>query len=256
MSHLLESWLAESRKTNPGLQAVGSTIIDVDPGLTVAYRSGGTAEVESVKRSRTVLVAVEKPMPLLLKLPGIFPPTIVPTIVDAPTKILVGDTVGGGLNMPWTNGPSTIIYEEWPIGSILFYIGNRVAISIGIYDQGDSMRDLLVSYHRRGVKLRVHTGIGRASNTGLDSRERDRDDTDDPGSVMVPHGRPPPPTGGGGEVESRFLPGDLQEAGRGMDEPWTRYAPEMRPVDKFKANAKDLFRFFTPWFSEPGSWLR
>ncbi len=259
MSHELEKWLAASRLTNPGLQEIDGTTVDVDPELTIAYRSGGTSSVNRVKKKRKTVIVLEpyeKALPWPIRPPEVFPTTIIPPIVEAATKVLVGDLMNGGLNIPWSNGPVSLMHEEWPLGSLLFYTGRGVAISVGIFDSGDMMRDLTVSYHRRGVGLRVHTGIGRAAQRGVGQRQ-------DPslGGVVpapvVPHNSLPP-----AKDDSRMLapffpqtPQQLEELGKGFDNPWMNRAPEMSPGDKFKANAGDLFKFFTGWATDPGSWI-
>ncbi len=128
--------------------------------------------------------------------------TLVPAEIAQPTAALMGSELNGGYGLPWTTGPGSLSSQPVALGSMLFTIGNGVAVSLGIGGESDLFSQVLVSYHRRGVGLRIHTGIGTAR--GGASR--------DPGggNAVVPYGRPTPPSyPGRGTIEEGGPPGPI-----------------------------------------------
>ncbi len=254
MSHTLEAWLNESRKRDGAILAKGATI-----PLPGSYGTGttGQAAVETA-RAVTVLVPEVKPLPVPIVPKELFPPSIIPPAVVAPTIILVGGHEHGGSGMPWTNGPGALMNEEWPLGSIIFSVGNAAAVTIGIYDKGESLRWLLVSYLRRNVSLRVHTGIGKAPRRGGDFNGEYEGDRMLPAPV-VPHGRPKPPVQR--EIAPIIPPGPGGGYGPGEDYPsleeaWGPFLgiPGAPPGPNLE-QIEDSFRYFEPWVSDFFSWL-
>ncbi len=202
----------------------------------------------------TVLEAIEKPLPWPIKPAELAPPSIIPPGVIYPTALLVGGEQNGGKGIPNTLGPVSITSEEWPIGSLLFYSGAAVAISIGIYDRGDSMRDLLVSYHRRGVHLRVHTGIGNAvSSGGHTAREEGPGGVGGPGGrALVPHGRPQPPGGVGGILEREY---QRESESKSQTDPWVPIIPGLPFNRPTLGQLEDTLKYFESWASEFATWF-
>ncbi len=218
MSHLLDAWLAASRAGNAALAA------------DIADSSVSVNAMPQLKESSVaVMQVVRKPKPIVVRPPSLAPPSIIPPRVDFPTAVLVGGEQNGGQGIPNTIGPRSIANIVWPIGSMLFYIGNRVAVSIGIYESGDSMRDLLVNYHRRGVRLKVHTGIGSASKAGVVGRNEGPGGVggEDEAGALVPYGRPLPPKsiagGTAGEAIERWQ--SLDRASPSQGDPWVDIIP-------------------------------
>ncbi len=244
MSHsALEIWLAESRKKAGAVLDPGATMMPTgDPGWF------DRVNVMPGKRSsKKVMVVEDKPMPIEVKMTELAPTSIIPPVVLAPTIVLVGGELGGGNGIPWTNGPGALMEQVWPLGTMLFYVGNRVAISIGIYDSGRSMENLIISKHMRNVRLRVHTGMTQASDPGKQGRE----DPIERRNLPVPFNRPPLPGSGPGSSIEEF-----EKFAEQFDEPYMRWAPDLSPMDKFKANAKDFFKFFVPNDANPFSWFQ
>ncbi len=241
----LEIWLQESRKKMGAILDPWGVI-----GTTVAGSQANLAKKPTAQHAVvTVLVPEVKAMPVPIVPTELAPASVIPPVVQAPTMVLVGDVLGGGYRIPWSNGPAALMNEEWSLGSLLFYMGNRLAVSIGIYDKGESMRDLIISKYLTNAKLRVHTGVGRASNAGRQSRDDLPDEVRPPGP-LVPYGGSAPPKDLGDVLEQ------FEDVARGMENPWMRRAPGMSPVDKFKANLNDLLKFLRPWEAEPGTWLQ
>ncbi len=247
MSHLLDAWLDASRSGNAQLAAsIEATSVSPTAMLSpvgAVWRGPTPGSKSSVK----VMVVEEKPLPVPIRPIELAPSSIIPPVVLSPTIVLVGDNFGGGNGIPWTNGPGALMNEAWPLGTMIFYVGNRVAISVGIYDSGESMENLIISKHQRNVRLRVHTGVTRAGDAGGQRRSEEPD-------VIIPRNRQPLPVrpgdGPGNAVE------EFQEFAKQFDEPYMRWAPDLSPADKFIANAKDLFRFFTPQDANPFSWFQ
>jgi len=115
-----------------------------------------------------------------------FQETIVPSPIAQPTAVLMGGHLNGGYGEPWTAGPVSLASIHVPLGSMLFCIGDTVAISLGIGGESDLFSQALVNYHRRGVTLKIHTGIGTAR--GGASRDPSG------GNAVVPYGKPLPPS--------------------------------------------------------------
>ncbi len=120
--------------------------------------------------------------------------TIVPAPVAQPTARLMGHEYNGGYGIPWTAGPASLASLPVPLGSLLFEVGSAVAVSLGIGGESDLFSQVLVNYHRRGVSMRIHTGIGSAR--GGASRNSGE------GRAVVPSGRPKPPNFPGGQRDS------------------------------------------------------
>ncbi len=248
LSHLLDAWLNASRAGDKALVA------SIEAASVLPYKRsvGGAASMAPYVDSDsgiTVLTVAVKAKPVPIRVTEMAPTSIVPPAVQAPTAVLVGDESGGGFKIPWTAGPGALANLEWPLGSILFYMGARLAVSIGIYDRGESLHNLLVSKYLPKARLRVHTGVSRGSDAGQQRR-----DDPPPGELgpMVPFGAPKPPDSYGdrGLIESLFDSAD------DMREPYVRRAPELSPMDKFKANALDFFEFFVPNDMNPYSWFQ
>ncbi len=117
-----------------------------------------------------------------------FQTTIVDSQIAQPTARLMGEQFNGGYGTPWSTGPGSLPALHVPIGSMLFYIGNAVAVSLGIGGESDLFSQALVNYHRRGVFVKIHTGIGMARG-GASRNER-------PGGGGTPYNSPNPPGGG------------------------------------------------------------
>ncbi len=255
---VFEKWLVESRKRPGATLAPGATMMPTDSQGFINEPIGSpTSQFTMRKQSaRRVLVVEEKPIPVPIVPKELAPPSIVPPGIQYPTALLVGHEQNGGEGIPHTGGPVSIAHEEWPLGSLLFYIGSRVAISVGIYDKGDSMRDLLISYHRRNVKLRVHTGIGKAVSGAYYSRDEGPGGVGEPegGRAVVPYDRPEPPRGGGyGGALEREL--QREKASEGQEGAWVPIIPGLpfnRPTLK---QLEDTLKYFTSWADEFASWM-
>ncbi len=251
MTHLLDKWLAASKAGNPTLAASiatlsgqpGQSLISTglyDPGGS--YTGGGAV---------TILVAEVKAKPIPIRAPAIMPPSIIPPGIQYPTVELVNHE-GEGFGMPWTTGPGALQNQEWPLGSILFYQGNRLGVSIGIYDKGESMRDLLVTYHTRASRLRVHTGVGSSKNQGYSARE----DPTNGGSTkaIVPYDRPQPPAGGGyGMLDTLKR---AEEAAPSINEPWVDIIPGVSTPFKRPTlgQLEDTLRYFAAFGDDFFTW--
>ncbi len=250
MISALQAWLDESRKQAGAILDPGATMMPTgDPGWMERTVIAPTRTSSSSKSSIMVMTVEEKPVPVILKITELAPASIIPPVVLSPTIVLVGGGYGGGNGIPWTNGPGALMNEAWPLGTMMFYVGNRLAISIGIYDQGRSMENLIISKHMRNVRLRVHTGITRASDAG----QQRRDDPVERRALPIPLDRRPLPQGPAGAPNALE---EFEAFASQFDEPYTRWAPELSPAEKFKANAKDFFKFFTPNDANPFSWFQ
>jgi len=255
---VLSEWLAKSRMKPGAVLAPGATMMPTgDPGWMDRNVTDPNRIRALQQSSRTVLVAEEKAIPIVIVPKELFPPSIIPPGIQFPTALVVGTEQSGGVGIPHTTGPWSVAHEEWPLGSILFYTGNRVAISIGIYDKGESFQNLIISYHRRGVRLRVHTGVSKVVNSGPDAREG-------PGGVgeperpgpLVPYGRPDPPRntpdGGFEGGLDRFL--ERNEDSISQTDPWVPIIPGLpfnRPTLK---QLEDTLRYWASWGDEIATW--
>ncbi len=246
MSHLLDAWLDASRAGNVDLAA--EIAVQSTKPYDRATSGGDFARAELKRRTKTVLVAEEKPLPVLVRVPELAPASIIPAGVLSPTAMLVGTEQKGGFMLPWTLGPASMMNEEWPIGSIIFYIGNSAAVTIGIYDRGDSLRDLLVSYLRRNVSLRVHTGIGRAGNQGRSARQ---DPPPNEPTPRTPSNSPRPRSGMPG-----FSPGMIPFYDEFQD--LIRPFEEAKGLGEYGADAFNyaIDKYLVPWGSDFGNWLK
>ncbi len=247
MSHLLDKWLDASRAGNAELAA---SIADA----SVSGNAQPYLPRQNYKpaKSVTVLEAVVKPKPIPIRPPTLAPPSIIPPGIMYPTTELVNHD-GRGYGMPWTTGPGALANEEWPIGSILFYSGTRLGVSIGIYDSGESLRDLLVTYHQRNVRLRVHTGRGHMTNAGYDARREPGavGDPEVPGA-LVPYDRPQPPRGGG-------LMDTLERAAGvapSLDEDWVDIIPGVSTPFKRPTlgQLEDTLKYWAAWGDDFFTW--
>ena len=247
MSHLLDAWLDASRSGN---LALAKSLEDASVTKYSGMTSGAQFAKDYVNKSAsvTVMTVEEKAIPVPIRVTELTPSSIIPPAAFSPTIVLVGGEFGGGYGIPWTAGPGALMNESWPLGTMMFYVGNRLGISIGIYDAGRSLENLIISKHLRNVRIRVHTGITRAGDAGSQRRE------ETPGTLPIPLNRQPLPVrpgdGPGNAVE------EFQKFAEQFDEPYMRWAPDLSPSEKFIGNAKDLFRFFTPNDANPFSWFQ
>ncbi len=272
MSHLLTAWLAASRAGNKDLlasiEAASAAPFSHPTGkFTYTNTTGPTGKSEVVKSGTVkVLVVEEKPRAIRKRPVSLAPQTIIPAVNFSPTVLLVGHDLDGGLGLPWTTGPGPIESIGWALGSMMFYIGNRVAVSVGIYDPQNMMRDLVVSYHRKDAKLRVHTGIGQQGHKGsLDGPEGR------PDPLVQPFNRPQIPrrSGPGGNYGGGGYSG---LGGTGIFGPGESIVPFIdelesiiRPLqelyelggmagDAVGGYVKEFFQYMNPWSADPSSW--
>ncbi len=181
----------------------------------------------------------------------IFQETIVPSLIAQPTARLMGREYNGGYGVPWTAGPVSLASMPVALGSMIFEIGRSTAVTLGIGGESDLFSQVLVSYHRRGVSMRIHTGIGSAR--GGASRDPGE------GRAVVPSGRPKPPNYPGGQRDTHDIaPGPVidvpglgpvqipaEEHGSGMHQ-----HPGSSPVERWQEDFGALWSFgkeYLPW---------
>ncbi len=177
MTHLLDAYLAESRLTNPGLQLIGNEVVEVDPVAAREYREKMVKNI--------VLAPVEVVPPVLPPLTTQYPETIIPRRIFVPTAPYTGAEFGGGGNVPYSVGPVSLITLPPVIGTMLFMIAGRVAVSIAVRGANDLYAGLKKKYHRRDASLRIHTGVGRAG-PGRSLQRKEYDPTLPDGYDRVP----------------------------------------------------------------------
>jgi len=156
-----------------------------------------------------------------------YPTTVIPPLTEYPTMVLIGDQMNGGSGQPWTAGPQSITQIIEPLGTLLFYIGKRVAVSLAIRAAGDLYGALKVKYHQRNAYLKVHTGIG--------SIDRSR-----------PTNAPLRPGAGGTAKPIPYDPSTLPEAGPGYP-PWSPSPTDQYRRDYFYDGGDSRDSFFWDW---------
>ncbi len=249
MPHLL-SGVFEDVEALTGYVGHGSPPVVTRP-LSEMPRSGVVAQ-EQQSSAIVVLEPVVKSAPVRPRVVDVFPPSIIPAFIEAPTAVLVGYKEKGGKDMPWTNGPASLLPLVPVIGSLLFYVGGAVAIAIGLGGGGaELMGQVKRSYHRRGVSMRVHTGIGRAGDVGSAAPWDGADlpvpyNGPTPGGAAAPPTSPPAPNG----HEPGWLgaPGVHGAWGPFLGQTGLPPGPSLHEMGEF-------FEWVAPWAIEFGSWL-
>ncbi len=252
MSQQQIDWLAQrGMQLTPGAAGQGYAVRTVP--LSEMPRSGPSQQQAEITGAIVVLEPVVKPKPVVPKPVDVYPPSIIPAFIEGPTASLVGTHEHGGAGMPWTSGPGGITALDMAIGSLLFYIGAGVAISVGLGSSGaELMGQVKRSYHRRGVSMRVHTGIGRKGDVG---GEWEREEP-----LPVPYNAPLPP-GANAPAKSLPAPTNGHEPGwlgaPGLhDEQWGPFlgVPGLPPGPSLHETF-EFFEWVAPWAIEFGSWL-
>ncbi len=124
-----------------------------------------TQEIQmGVPGTVTMLEPVVVPKQIVIAPEYMFPTTIVPPLVTSPASRTRGSELGGGQGQPWSNGPKSLLSLPTTIGTLLFYIGARVAVSLAIRGANDLYGALKVKYHQRNAYVKVHTGVGKAES--------------------------------------------------------------------------------------------
>lgn len=121
---------------------------------------GGSQSIEFEEGARVVLEPVVVAETVFQDPDDMFQGTIVDAVIASPTALLVGHETAGGWGQPWSIGPADMHSIYHAQGSMLFCIGNSVAIVIGVGGSGSLLQQVKTNYLRRGVYLKVHTGIG------------------------------------------------------------------------------------------------
>ncbi len=148
MTHLLDAYIEASRA---GDAALAASIAESSVDRYASPQFAPTVVLEPVE-----VAAPVKP-PLMTQ----YPASLIPRPVFAPTAPYVGDETGGGINIPFSAGPVSLMTIPPVIGTMLIMIAGRVAVSIAVRGAGDAYGHLKKLYHRRDAKMRVHTGVGR-----------------------------------------------------------------------------------------------
>ncbi len=251
MTTQAQQWLADR---NMGLELNPSGTgwqISTTPFSEMPRSGPGVAGVTA--GAMVVLEPVVKAIPVKPSVVDLYPGTIIPPAIEAPTASLVGYDQKGGNKMPWTNGPAALAPMAQPIGSLLFCIGNSVAVSIALGAWGaEIMGQVKSNYHRRGVTVKVHTGIGSAGNMGTALPESVP-------ALPVPFNAPVPQAPRqalppGFEAEAGHAPGWLGSPGsHGAWGPFLGI--EGLPAGPSVHELAEFFEWVAPWAIEFGSWL-
>ncbi len=205
------------------------------------YENGGIAELYGrggEGGGTIVLEAVKVIEPPVVPPFEMYPPSIVPPRIQDPTASLVGDEYGGGGGRPWSNGPYSMLSSPVTIGTLLFYVGQRVAVSLAVRGANDLYSALKVKYHQRNAYLKVHTGVGGIGAGGGSMAAVVRPDPVSPGSR--PLGMSSPGLRGGiYGVRSAFAAELADELGASLENWWL---PMFDALNPFSDN------FFMDWY--------
>ncbi len=204
-----------------------------------------------VKAPVTVVLKAEEVVnPVYPPLSNMYRQSIMNHYQRAPTALLTGGHLKGGGGMPWTGGPVSLVLYSEPIGSLMFCIGQNVAITLGMGLMGSAhLSNVPVSYHRRGVSVKVHTGIGNAGGR-----------TDEYRAPRVPANRPPmeqlPGAIPGPYTANPGNPFKLEGNYPTLNEPWEPFMgiPWMPPVPSLD-QLEESWRFLEEFGIDMGSWL-
>ncbi len=223
MTHLLQAYLDASRAGD----AEGAAMIadnSVSPYAKPQYKTVVLAPVEVVPPVKPPLVTQ-------------FDQSIIPRGVDIPTAPYVGAEYGGGLNVPYSAGPASLISIPPVIGTMLIMIAGRVAVSIAVRGANDLYAGLKKQYHRRDALLRIHTGVGRI---GLGRKKTEFRDGFDP---SLPDG------------SDRVAPrGDAHPGEYDLDRPARNWPPDVQGGPAFSWGPV-TFDWVNTYGPEFGSWL-
>lgn len=137
------------------------------------------------------LRAVEVVLPHKVLPDDLFPRTIIPLDVRAPTAGLTSEAFGTGAGMPWTTSPASLVVLAPVIGTMLLYVGRQVAAQLAIAGVDELLIQAKKKYNMRNVRIRFQTGMSEFKK-GSVIRPRGKDGS-------VPEGQDPyeDPDGGG-----------------------------------------------------------
>jgi len=94
---------------------------------------------------------------------NIYPLTIVPLEISAPTAKLVSNDAGTGAGHPWSTAPAAMAFAPAAIGSLLVMMGRQVIAEMAIAGATDLLSRTKKRYDRPGVQFRFLTGAGEAA---------------------------------------------------------------------------------------------
>ncbi len=163
----LDSLLADRRRADETRQYATVPKVDVVKAKAVEYADRikrSTGRNDSIDKSyieATPFIALQPVVvvpPVAIKPEHIFPTTIVPLAVRAPTARLVSDEFHYGEGSPWSTAPASLVLSGATIGSLLVYFGKQVAAQMAISGGEQYVEGLKKRYNRRDVQFRVQTG--------------------------------------------------------------------------------------------------
>lgn len=121
--------------------------------------SGGDSTLAAVEASAVYFTSVEVATPVTASPTRIFPYTIVPLDVRAPTASFVGYNEPGaqGNGMPWTGAPPDLAMAKTPIGTMLIQVGGEVIAQLAFVGAME-VADRAKKHMKHGVAVRGYGG--------------------------------------------------------------------------------------------------
>lgn len=149
-----------------GVEVIKAKSVENQAQIDTAYGKEDTTLI--------ALKAVEVVLPITWFPENLYPETMIPLEVRAPTAVLVSDEHGTGAGMPWTTSPASIVLAAPALGTMLLYIGRQVAAQIAISGMDKYIEGVKTRYARRGLQFRFRTGVSEF-NKGSVVRPRGED---------------------------------------------------------------------------------
>lgn len=106
---------------------------------------------------------------------NLFPDTIIPLRLRAPTARLVSTNGGTGAGMPWTTGPPSLVMASTALGALIISVGRHVVAQIAIAGLESLLGRAKKKYNRPNVKFRYLTNETAESVAGNIVRPRGAD---------------------------------------------------------------------------------
>lgn len=89
---------------------------------------------------------------------NLYPVTIIPLEVRAPTAALLSEQFGSGAGAPWSTAPASMVLAAATIGSLMVMVGRQVIAQMAMTGGEAALSEMKKRYERRDVQFRFMTG--------------------------------------------------------------------------------------------------
>lgn len=166
---MYEPWLDE---VVPEVRRIPTVPVEVVETKSQEFNDQVNAAYGTQTTDMVVMKPVELALPPVRPPENLYPDTLIPLGVRAPTAWLVSEEYGFGAGMPWTVSPASVVAFPIAIGALLVYLGKEVIAQLAISALGDLVTRVKKKFNVRGIRFRYLTGYPIVNQPGPRVRVR------------------------------------------------------------------------------------